>query len=794
MSVLNFQRCRFAVLFATISLCWSSCGRADDLPIDDLPVSGEQLTPVKVAGFPAERLFVFSTAEGLPDDHVLAIAQSPQGVVLAGTANGLARWNGERWEPCSNQQGRASSILPQGDSFIAAIGNELVRWHPTTGDTATIASLPPDFASATHASLAAVGDTVYLGGEAGLFALANGKFSFVEAYRELADDNLAVHQLAAAPNGELAVAAANGLFVRSAAGEWQSIKARSGKRSWYPHDVRGVAYDRAGRLWFASGQGVGCREGNQWSLYAGEDGLPYDDFTTCAAGEPGVVWFGTKIGAIRFDGQTWNYRQGRRWTPDDVINGIAVEDNGNAWIATGKGVGLIERQRTTLAEKAAFFEEEIDRHHRRTPFGFVNAVVAQAPGAKDSIQQYDSDNDGLWTAMYGAGQCFAYAATKDPAAKQRATAAFEALKFLSDVTQGGSNPAPKGFPARSIRPVSGPDPNEHDNLERDRMVRATEDAHWKEISPRWPKSADGQWYWKCDTSSDELDGHYFLYANYYDLVAETPEEKARVRQVVDDVTTHLIEHDYQLVDHDGQPTRWGRYNRDTLDHGNLIAGRGLNSLSILSYLKTAEHITGDPKFREHHDKLVKEHSYAANTFHPKWSLGYGTGNQSDDEMAFMCYYNLLRYETDPAVRKFYEYSLSWYWSLERPECNPLFNFVFAAVWNGTSGYPVQSVPQHALDDAVDTLKRFPLDRFNWAHKNSHRIDVVPLRDLWFQNTGHRVDGKVIPVDERHFEFWNHNPWRLDVGGSGRELADGAAFLLPYYLGRYHGFIEERADD
>jgi len=26
------------------------------------------------------------------------------------------------------------------------------------------------------------------------------------------------------------------------------------------------------------------------------------------------------------------------------------------------------------------------------------------------------------------------------------------------------------------------------------------------------------------------------------------------------------------------------------------------------------------------------------------------------------------------------------------------------------------------------------------------------------------------------------------------LADGAAFLLPYYLGRYHGFIEERADD
>ena len=132
---------------------------------------------------------------------------------------------------------------------------------------------------------------------------------------------------------------------------------------------------------------------------------------------------------------------------------------------------------------------------------------------------------------------------------------------------------------RSILPTAGPDPNQHDNLDRDRAVRAEEDPHWKELAPRWPLSADGQWYWKADTSSDELDGHYFLYAVYHDLVAETAEEKARVRQVVYDITTHLIEHDYALVDHDGQPTRWARYHRDVLDHGHLIDGRGLNSLS-----------------------------------------------------------------------------------------------------------------------------------------------------------------------------------------------------------------------
>jgi hypothetical protein len=54
--------------------------------------------------------------------------------------------------------------------------------------------------------------------------------------------------------------------------------------------------------------------------------------------------------------------------------------------------------------------------------------------------------------------------------------------------------------------------------------------------------------------------------------------------------------------------------------------------------------------------------------------------------------------------------------------------------------------------------------------------------------GYRVDGKVLPVDERFVNHWNHDPWRLDQSGDGRSLADGAAFLLPYYLGLYTGRV------
>ena len=63
-----------------------------------------------------------------------------------------------------------------------------------------------------------------------------------------------------------------------------------------------------------------------------------------------------------------------------------------------------------------------------------------------------------------------------------------------------------------------------------------------------------------------------------------------------------------------------------------------------------------------------------------------------------------------------------------------------------------------------------------------------------QRTGLRVNGKVLPVDERFFNHWNHNPFSLDTGGNGNELADGAVFLLPYYMGLYHGFIKDEAVD
>ncbi len=729
--------------------------------------------PVKVGTFAAELRHVHNAASGLPSDDVRCVAATLDGRVWAGTAKGLAVRESGGWRVADRRP--VSACAAAGGALVFASETAVLR-VAETGAAQQLASVP----APVHAVAMGRDGAVVAGTDAGLKDIAGP-----------------VYAIALSPAGQVAVGGAAGLFI-----DGRPVYPGDGRRRWAPTEVRGVAFDPAGRLCFFSPQGFGCREPDgAWKLFTGHDGLPYDDATALTAGADGALWLGTRRGAIRFEGGRFAYRQGLRWLPDDDVRAIAVAPDGSAWFATAKGLGQIERRPMRLGEKAKFYESEIDKRHRRTEYEYVHPVHLKSPGDPREWEQTDSDNDGLWTAMYGAGECFAWAATKDPLARKRARKAFEALRFLSQVTQGGAHPAPRGFPARSILPTSGRDPNLSDSRERDVRRQAERDRLWKIMSPRWPKSADGKWYWKTDTSSDELDGHYFFYGLYHDLVAEGEGEKEEVRAVVRDITDHLMAHNWSLVDWDGKRTRWAVFDPQSLNADRMWwVGRGLNSLSILSYLKVTHHMTGGAKYRDAYARLIGEHHYDTNLMVPKIHAGPGSGNQSDDEMAFMCFYHLLKYERDIELRQKYAAALANYWAIERPERNPFFNFAAAAWLRGeTFADPFSTTdltPQGDwLEDSIDTLKRLPLDRIDWAHRNSHRTDIVPIRayiteDEGMPPSGHLRDGKAIPADERYFSFWNHNPYRLDTGGAGRELGEGAVFLLPYYMGLYHGFIED----
>lgn len=769
--------------------------------------------PLRIKSFKQQRAAFYDTADGLPSAEVNAVAGTDEAEPNSGvqyaryalTLTGVASFDGERWN-------KIEGLPETGITHIAAHKNRLYAVapdgvHSVAPDEDTIRMPLPEAVKVT--CIEPSEHHIWLGAEDGLYLWSGEAFLPVEDLNTLLTEGSRIASIevrkGAEANDGIAIAATGGLFLHEM-GSWRRLFPQEGARSWKAVDLRGIAWDSAGGLWFASPQGIGClsRDGH-WDLSTTEDGLPYDDFTGLASAQTGErsVWFATAKGAIRFDGKTWEYRQGLCWLPDDHIRGLCPDPDGGAWFATSKGVGRIARTPMTLAEKAKFYEDEIDKYHRRTEYEYVVEARLKKAGDKSEWKLHDTDNDGLWTSMYGAGECFAYGATKDPAAKQRAKKAFEALRFLQLVTQGGEPPALPGFVARTVLPTDGPNPNElsYYSREHDERIRESSDAMWKIITPRWPTSADGKWYWKCDTSSDELDGHFFFYGRYYDLVADTDEERQRVRDVIGAIADHLVEHDFSLVDWDGQHTRWAVFGPEQLNRNPAWMGeRGLNSLSILSYLATTYHITGDEKYRDAFESLVHDHGYAMNIMTPKIPLAVGGGNQSDDEMAFMSFYNLILYSPDPKVAEMARYSFHQYWAAEKPELNSFFNFAYAAVGvNATfvDQYQTIDISPHGtwLEESVDTLMRFPLDRFNWAHENSHRKDILPLpMHLRERNTargkGYRRDGYVLPVDERYFTYWNTDPWELDYRGSGHELGNGGVFLLPYYMGLYHGFIVE----
>ena len=231
---------------------------------------------------------------------------------------------------------------------------------------------------------------------------------------------------------------------------------------------------------------------------------PYSTLTVGVQVPDGALWVGSTQGMMLKDPREgrWRVFNSRRWLPDDRVQDLAVTADGAVYVQTPAGVGRLRQENKTLEQKMTEIHAELRRRHLRE--GLVGRIVLKVPGQLDAgWTQPDDDNDGLWTSLYVAAEGFRYGATGDPRAKKNAWESLQALMFLEKVT------GIPGFAARSIVPTLQPKPDHGE----------------------WHKSVDGKWWWKGDTSSDEVAGHYFAYAVYYDLAA-TEAEKTQIRAVV----------------------------------------------------------------------------------------------------------------------------------------------------------------------------------------------------------------------------------------------------------------------
>lgn len=500
--------------------------------------------------------------------------------------------------------------------------------------------------------------------------------------------------------------------------------------------------------------------------------LPYTEITAAVRqGKTGnlepTVWLGTSRGVLRKSASDarWRVMHSRHWLPDDHVQDIVVTSAGPV-VKTAQGNVRLRQTETTLAKKMAAVNDAVQKHHVRE--GLIGEINLKVPGdLTRGYTQYTSDNDGLWTSMYVAAEAFRYGATGDASAKANARRSLEALMFLHDIT------GISGFAARSIVPIDD-DP--------------------KRYGGEWHKSADGRWWWKGDTSSDELDGHYFAYGVYHDLVADESERK-RIRGYVKKITDHILDHDYYYVGPPGKPTTWGVWHPDKINHDlNWYVDRGLNSLEMLSHLRVADHIVGEARYQAAARELIDKHAYETNAIDQKILWPANAVNHSDDELAFLAYYPLVWYERDARLRQVYLLSLDRSFQIERPERSPLFNFIYAvgqqaSQWTDPMQRPKTTLlPPESYDrtECLEWFRDVHADTIIWSFKNSDRRDVaVALKN----RHGRMTSDTALPPSERRVMRWNGDPYELDGGAGGSVRDDGAAILLPYWMGMYHRLID-----
>jgi hypothetical protein len=226
----------------------------------------------------------------------------------------------------------------------------------------------------------------------------------------------------------------------------------------------------------------------------------------------------------------------------------------------------------------------------------------------------------------------------------------------------------------------------------------------------------------------------------------------------------------------GRVTRWGKYSSAYFQTEEGKEDKALNSLELLSHLRVAYHITGEQRFLTAYHELIDKRGYLENVMRGSREAPHEV-NYSDEELAFLSFYPLLRYEDDPGLRSQFQAALTRFWRSCEAERNPLWNFIYAA---GTGAMDYDAAA------ALETLERIPLDTVSWTVKNSQRLDLprAPSMDRFREKQSLRA----LPPNERGVMKWNGNPFQMDYLSQGRTEDEGAFFLLPYWLGRFHKLL------
>jgi signal transduction histidine kinase/ligand-binding sensor domain-containing protein len=285
----------------------------------------------------------WQTTQGLPQNTVLSLAQTPDGYLWFSTEEGLGRFDGVRF----NTFDKHNAGLVHNQAFTLLVDHEGSLWAGmASGDLSRFShgkftAFTARDGLSRKAITALYEDkrgTLWIGTDgAGLFRYEHGTFHAMTKADGLADN--AVFAITADERGALWIGTHAGLN-RFANGKFTTLTTKNGLCGDY---IRALQIDRKGNLWVGTNTDGVCRlDRSGITRFTAKDGLSSNSVYALFEDGAGSLWIGGNKGLSRFANgklSTFVLKDGMGGT----VWSILEDHDGDLWVGTTGGLNCFKR-------------------------------------------------------------------------------------------------------------------------------------------------------------------------------------------------------------------------------------------------------------------------------------------------------------------------------------------------------------------------------------------------------------------------------------------------------------------
>lgn len=413
-----------------------------------------------------------------------------------------------------------------------------------------------------------------------------------------------------------------------------------------------------------------------------------------------------------------------------------------------ESLGTIISENGNLYSKAKRFQSEVDAKHV-TLDGLIQGNGSFIE-SRDDYPLGPMGDSMLESSLYLMSQVYRYNVTFEPEAKENIEKIIRGLHKLFEVSDK------KGYPARFLTKTNS------------------------ELNHSATRKGNGKYsdyLWVGDTSRDQYIGLIAAYTLCYDLLDDEKIKKIVAKDIFD-LSHHLLDNEWKLIDPESGQTR----------HGRMHHFFPINTLNVL---KSASHLTNDERFIEEYNKWSNIYSKInwPCVFDFKINLIYHNRNHNDN-ISMLCYYNLLRLEKEDRLIDYYRENMNRMWRRSlKGEGNSFFNFIYM------SKCADDNFDESAIKEAIKSLEDFPLEKDDFKPADPERNELRK-RTAFNLSTRRfeRVLADPLPINQRAFRtsfVWQRCPYESGFSNVDNTNYARIDYLLAYWMGRHYEFINEK---